>query len=63
LAKNQIYHARMTHIPLCSGILNEGDIELKKIRAKENPTDMLTKIILGVKFAHYKELLHTVPIA
>ena len=31
-----------------------GDIELQKIHKKENPADMLTKIVQGVKFAHCK---------
>jgi len=39
-------------------ILEEGDIELQKIHTKENPADMLTKIVSRVKFAHCKELLH-----
>jgi len=39
-------------------ILDEGDIELQKIHTKENPADMLTKIVPGVKFAHCSELLH-----
>ena len=38
-------------------ILDEGDIELQKIHIKENPTDILTKVISGVKFTHCKELL------
>ena len=38
----------------CSEILDEGDIELLKIHIKENPADMLTKVVLGVKFTHVK---------
>ena len=38
-------------------ILNEGDNKLQKIHMKKNPADMLTKIVLRVKFAHCKELL------
>ena len=33
-------------------ILDEGDIMLQKIHTKENPADMLTKVVSGVKFAH-----------
>ena len=61
LAKNQVYHARMKHIDVrfhfVREILNEGDIELLKIHITENPTDMLTKVVSGVKFAHCKALL------
>ena len=39
-------------------IIDEGDIELKKIHTKENSVNMLTKVVLVVKFAHCKELLH-----
>ena len=54
LAKNQVYHAKMKHIDVLfhfvREILDEDDIELLK--------DMLTKVVLKVKFTHYKEMLH-----
>ena len=66
LAKNLVYHARTKHIDVrfhfVLEILDEGDIDLQKIHTKENPADMLTKVIPRVKFAHYKELLHILPI-
>jgi len=56
LVKNQIYHSRMKYIDVkfhfVQKILDEGDIELKKIHLKENPTNMLTKVVPGVKFEH-----------
>jgi len=56
LAKNQVYHARTKHIDVrfyfVQEILDEDDIELLKIHTKENPVDMLTKMVLGVKFTH-----------
>ena len=59
--KNQIYHARTKHIDIrfhfIRKIFDEGDIELKKIHTKENPTDMLTNVVQGVKFAHCEKLL------
>ena len=62
LVKKQVYHARTKHIDarfhFIREILDEGDIELLKIHTKENPPDMLTKVVLGVKFTHCKELLH-----
>ena len=67
LMKNQIYHARTKHIDVrfhfVREILDECDIELLKIHTEENPTDMLTKVVSGVKFTHYKELLHILPVA
>ena len=62
LVKNQIYHVGTKHIDIrfhfVREILDKGDIELKKIHTKKNPTDMLTKVVSRVKFAHCKELLY-----
>jgi len=67
LAKNQVYHARMKHINVrfhfIWEILEEGDIILQKIHAKENPIDMLTEIVQGVKFAYCNELLQILPVS
>ena len=47
-AKNQVYYARMKHIDVrchfVRDILEDGDIELKKIHTQNNPADMLTKV-------------------
>ena len=60
LAKNQVYHARTKHIDVkyhfVRDVLKDEDIEVKKIHTKDNPADMLTKVVLGVKFSHYKNL-------
>jgi len=67
LAKNQVYHATTKHIDVrfhfVREILDESDIELQKIQMKENPADMLNKVVQGVKFAYYKELLQILPVA
>ena len=67
LAKNQVYNARTKHINVrfhfIWEILDEGDIELQKIRTKENPADMLTKVVPGVNFVYCNELLHILPVA
>jgi len=67
LAKNQVYHARTKHVDIrfhfVREILDEDDIELLKIHTKENPVDMLTKVVSCVKFTHCKELLHILPVA
>jgi len=56
-----VYHARIKHIDVrfhfVREILDQGDTKLQKIHTKENPADILTKVIPGVKFAHCKELL------
>jgi len=61
LAKNQVYNARTNHIVVkyhfVRDVHEDGDIEVKKIHTKANPTDMLTKVIPGVKFNHCKNLL------
>ena len=65
--RNKVYHARTNHIDVrfhfIREILDEGDIELQKIHMKENPADILTKIVQGVKFAYCKELLHILQVA
>ena len=62
LATNQVYHAQTKHIDVrfyfVWEILNDGNIELLKIHTTENPVDMLTKVVSGVKFTHCKALLH-----
>ena len=67
LAKNQVYHARTKHIDVrfhfVREILDEGDIKLLKIHTTKNPTDILTKVVSGVKFTHCKALLHILHVA
>jgi len=66
LTKNQVYYGRTKHndvrFHFVWEILDEGDIELQKIHTKENPADMLIKIVSRVKFTHCKELLHILPV-
>jgi len=56
LTNNQNYHIRTKHIYVrfhfVREILDEGDIELKKIHTKENSVDMLTKGVPKVMFEH-----------
>jgi len=67
LAKNQVYHARTKHVSVrfhfVWEILDESDIELLMIHTKENPANMLIKVVSRVKFTYCKELLHILPIA
>ncbi|KAH9783052.1 Integrase catalytic domain-containing protein [Citrus sinensis] len=48
LAKNQTYHARTKHIDVkyhyVREIIKSGEVLLKKIDTKDNPSDMLTKV-------------------
>ena len=58
--------ARTKHIDVrfhfVQEIRDEDDIELLKVHTKENPVDMLTKVVSGVKFTHCKEILYILPI-
>ena len=62
LAKNLVYDERTKHIDIrfhfIQEIFDEGEIKLQKIHTKENPANVLTKVVSGVKLAHYKELIH-----
>ena len=61
LAKNQVYHARTKYIDVryhfVRDVLDDGDIMLVKIHTNDNPANMLTKVVTGVKFKHCKNLL------
>ncbi|KAG7962752.1 hypothetical protein I3843_09G081300 [Carya illinoinensis] len=62
LAKNQVYHSRTKHIDVrfhfVREILEEGDILLQKIGTEDNPADMLTKVVTGIKFQHCLDLIN-----
>jgi len=67
LAKNQVYHARTKHIDVkyhfARDVFEDRDIEVKKIHTEDNLGDMLTKVVLGVKFNHCKNLLLILPVS
>jgi len=67
LTKNQVYHAGTKHIDVrfyfVREIFDEGDFELVTIHTKDNPADMLTKVISGVKFTYCKKMLHIFSVA
>ncbi|KAH9793742.1 Integrase catalytic domain-containing protein [Citrus sinensis] len=64
LAKNQIYHARTKHIDVKYHYVREiiecGNVLLKKIDTKDNPLDMLTKVVSGVNFQHCLKLIQII---
>ncbi|KAH9733955.1 Integrase catalytic domain-containing protein [Citrus sinensis] len=61
LANNQTYHARTKHIDVkyhyVREIIESGVVLLRKIDTKDNPSDMLTKVVSGVKFQHCLKLI------
>jgi len=67
LAKNQVYYVRTKHndtrFYFVREIFDEGDTKLQKIHTEENLADMLTKVVSGIKFAYWKELLYVFPVA
>ena len=62
LAKNWVYHAQTKYIDVkfhsVRAILEESDLVFEKIYTKENLTAMLTQVVSGGKFNHWKNLLH-----
>eukprot|EP00268_Persea_americana_P019113 TRINITY_DN19787_c0_g1_i12.p1 TRINITY_DN19787_c0_g1~~TRINITY_DN19787_c0_g1_i12.p1 ORF type:complete len:193 (+),score=26.21 TRINITY_DN19787_c0_g1_i12:608-1186(+) len=62
LAKDQVHHSRTKHIDIryhfVREIVDEGDILLQKIATADNPADMLTKVVTGVKFKHCLDLIN-----
>ena len=61
LTKNQTYHARTKHIDVkyhyVREIIESSIVWLRKIDTKDNPSDMLTNVVSGVKFQHYLKLI------
>lgn len=56
LANNQVYNSRTKYINVryhfVWDVLDDDDIELVKICTKDSAMDMLTKLVMGVKFKH-----------
>ena len=61
LVKNQTYHARTKHIDVkyhyVREIIESGVMLLRKIDTKDNLSDMLMKVVSGVKFQHCLKLI------
>ncbi|KAH9688421.1 hypothetical protein KPL70_015118 [Citrus sinensis] len=61
LVKDRTYHARTKHIDVkyhyVREIIKSGVVLLRKIDTKDNPSDMLTKVVSGVKFQHCLKLI------
>ena len=62
MAKNQVHHAKTKHIGIrfhfIKEIVGNGEISLQKVDTKDNPVDMLTKIVPAIKFNHYLDLIN-----
>ncbi|KAI9200529.1 hypothetical protein LWI28_009470 [Acer negundo] len=62
LVKNQVHHAHTKDIDVryhfVREIVDEGNILLQKIGIANNPADMLTKVVIGIKFQHYLYLIN-----
>ena len=61
LAKNPTYHARTKHIDVkyhyVREVIKGSDVLLKKMDTKDNPSDILTNVIFGVKFQYCLKLI------
>ncbi|KAM7486008.1 hypothetical protein LguiA_002017 [Lonicera macranthoides] len=62
LAKNQVHHGRTKHIDVrfhfIREIIENGEVILKKIDTKDNPADMMTKVVPTTKFEHCSTLVN-----
>ena len=60
LSKNSMYHSHSKHIEVryhwLRLVVEQQSFELKKIYTDENPADMLTKVVSGVKLKICAEL-------
>ena len=66
LAKNQTFHERTKHIDVKFHFVREiieiGEVNLEKISTDYNPTDALTKALLGPKFLRCIQIMQIVQI-
>lgn len=62
LAKNQVYHARTKYINIwfqfVQKIINVGKILLWKGKTVKNLTNMLTKVVVAIKFKYYLNMIN-----
>lgn len=62
LAKNQVHHGRTKHIDVryhfVREIVEDGNVLLQKVSTVDNPADMLTKVVSGIKFQHCLNLIN-----
>ena len=62
--KNQVHYAMTKHIDIryhfVWEIVDDGSIQLQTIGTIDNPADMLTKVVNGVKFKHCLDLANIV---
>ena len=62
LAKNQANHYCTKYIDVrfhfIREIIDEGDIILEKICITRNSVDMMTKVVIRVKFQHFLDLIN-----
>ncbi|GKV31442.1 hypothetical protein SLEP1_g40128 [Rubroshorea leprosula] len=61
LTKNTMYHKRTKHIQVryhfVWEVISNGDVLVEKISTDENPADMMTKQVSGIKFKHCLDLI------
>ena len=61
LVKNHALYARTKHIDIryhfCRDAIDDGVVIAEKVDTKENPADMLTKVVPGIKFEHCLDLI------
>ena len=61
LAKNLVFHAKTKHIGVkyhfIQDVLEDKQMELVKVLATKNPTDLLNKGLPSESFVHWRELM------
>ena len=62
LSKNSMFHERTKHIDIrlhyIRDVIASGAVVVEKVHTDENPADMATKVVTGIKFRKCCDLIH-----
>ena len=65
LCQNSIFHERTKNVNIqfhfMKELINDGAVKLEKVSNKDNPADIVTKVVPLARFSHYLKLVQVMP--